>query len=161
MNRLGSGHELTDFERRVYAALRRVPRGRVISYGALARAVGCNSPRAIGQALRRNPFAPDVPCHRVIAADGTLGGFQGKSAGPALLRKLALLSREGVRFKDGRLADPARLIREPSVIERLHGTAENRAHGQTARRPFRRGREKSRAALATYIRRPLRSMKRD
>ncbi len=102
--------EISAFQRRVYAALQRVPAGRVTSYAALAAAIGCRSPRAVGQALRCNPFAPAVPCHRVIAADGGLGGFQGRRAGAALRRKRALLAAEGVFFRGGRLVDPQRLL---------------------------------------------------
>jgi methylated-DNA-[protein]-cysteine S-methyltransferase len=66
----------------------------------------------VGQALRRNPYAPRVPCHRVIAADLTLGGFRGACAGAERQAKRALLAREGVRFDTcGRLAEPARLFR--------------------------------------------------
>ena len=90
--------------------MQRVPAGRVTSYAALAAAIGCRSPRAVGQALRCNPFAPAVPCHRVIAADGGLGGFQGCRAGAALRRKRALLAAEGVFFRGGRLVDPQRLL---------------------------------------------------
>jgi methylated-DNA-[protein]-cysteine S-methyltransferase len=104
---------VTPFARRVYAALARVPRGRVTTYGELARAAGCASARAVGRALRENPFAPRVPCHRVIASDLTAGGYQGARRGAALRRKLALLAREGVRFAGGRLAEPARLVRFP------------------------------------------------
>jgi methylated-DNA-[protein]-cysteine S-methyltransferase len=99
------------FARRVYAALRKVPAGRVITYAALGRRIGCRSPRAIGQALRANPFAPQVPCHRVIASDLTPGGFNGETRGPQLARKLRLLATEGIVFKNGRLADPKRAIR--------------------------------------------------
>jgi methylated-DNA-[protein]-cysteine S-methyltransferase len=99
----------TVFEERVYAALRQVPRGRVTTYAALARRIGCGSPRAVGQALRRNPHAPDVPCHRVIASDRTPGGFAGERAGPALQRKLALLEEEGVSFAGGRLSNPGQI----------------------------------------------------
>lgn len=103
---------VTPFRRRVYAVLCQVPAGSVVSYAGLALAVGCRSPRAVGQALRRNPFAPDVPCHRVIAADGTLGGFRGETAGPELARKRRLLAAEGVLFdSQGRLREPARLRR--------------------------------------------------
>jgi len=102
--------KISAFQRRVYAALQRVPAGRVTSYAALAAAIGCRSPRAVGQALRCNPFAPAVPCHRVIAADGGLGGFQGRRAGAALRRKRALLAAEGVLFRGGRLVDPQRLL---------------------------------------------------
>jgi len=99
------------FAAKVYAALQEIPPGRVITYAALARRIGCRSPRAIGQALRANPFAPEVPCHRVIASDLTPGGFQGKKSGPALAKKLRLLAAEGVVFKNGRLADPTRALR--------------------------------------------------
>lgn len=84
------------FRRAVFAALCGVPAGRVTTYGALARAVGCHCPRAIGQALRHNPFAPLVPCHRVVAADLSLGGFNGQRHGPELERKRRLLHAEGV-----------------------------------------------------------------
>jgi len=99
----------TAFEQRVYAALRRIPRGRVVTYKALALYVECGSCRAVGQALHRNPFAPEVPCHRVIASDLTVGGFQGQRSGQALESKLRLLKAEGVRFAGRRLAEPARV----------------------------------------------------
>jgi len=102
---------ISPFATKVYDALRRIPVGKVITYAALGRRIGCHSPRAIGQALRANPFAPEVPCHRVIAADLTPGGFHGRRSGPALAKKVRLLAREGVTFKNGCLADPTRLIR--------------------------------------------------
>ena len=102
---------ISDFQQRVYAALERIPCGCVTTYALLAQAVGCGSPRAVGQALRRNPFTPRVPCHRVIAADLSLGGFQGAATGLPLRRKIGLLSKEGVQFKAGRLAEPERLFR--------------------------------------------------
>jgi methylated-DNA-[protein]-cysteine S-methyltransferase len=102
---------ISPFASRVYAALKRVPRGRVITYAALAAKIGCGSPRAVGQALRANPFAPEVPCHRVIASDLSPGGFVGQTAGPQLRRKLRLLASEGVLFRNGFLAEPRRAIR--------------------------------------------------
>ena len=101
--------QVTDFQRCVYAATKRIGRGKVTTYALLACAVGCGSPRAVGQALRRNPFAPAVPCHRVIASDLTIGGFAGETAGPAIRRKKALLEKEGVRFAGNRLADARRV----------------------------------------------------
>jgi len=101
----------TAFQARVYDTLRKVPRGQVTTYKELATAVGCGSPRAVGQALKRNPHAPEVPCHRVIASDLTIGGFQGKTGGASIRRKLALLEKEGVRFENGRLADSAQCFR--------------------------------------------------
>ena len=101
----------TEFAMRVYAAVRRIPRGQVATYGQVARAIGCGSARAVGQALRGNPFAPQVPCHRVIAADLSLGGFAGQRAGVEIRRKRRLLAAEGVRFARGRLAEPQRVCR--------------------------------------------------
>ena len=101
--------ELTPFRRRVLDAVARIPRGRVTTYRLLGDHLGCRSYQAIGQALRRNPFAPTVPCHRVIASDLTIGGFAGQRCGPEIARKLALLSSEGVEFRGGKLADRGRL----------------------------------------------------
>ena len=100
----------TPFQQRVYAALALVPRGRVTTYKQLAECLGCRSCRAVGQALKRNPYAPQVPCHRVIASDLTPGGFMGRSGGTALRRKLDLLAEEDVQFHAGRLAEPSRIF---------------------------------------------------
>jgi len=61
--------KVTEFEDRVYAMVGRVPEGMVTTYAHLARALDCGSAQAVGQALKRNPFAPEVPCHRVIRTD--------------------------------------------------------------------------------------------
>lgn len=77
----------TAFERRVYAVVRRIPKGQVRSYQWVARRLG--SPklaRAVGQALHRNPWPIRVPCHRVICSDGSLGGYAwGRAAKRRLL----------------------------------------------------------------------------
>ncbi|MCJ1242949.1 methylated-DNA--protein-cysteine methyltransferase [Trapelia coarctata] len=86
---------------RVLLALLQIPPGQFTTYGALAHFLA-SSPRAVGAALRKNPFAPAVPCHRVVAADGSIGGYMGEwGAGERVERKVALLRGEGVRF-DGR-----------------------------------------------------------
>ena len=97
--------QLTDFQRQVYQEVRKVPAGRVTTYKILARAIGCRSSQAVGQALRRNPFAPEVPCHRVIKSDLSVGGFQGELTDAALRRKMRLLKQEGVEFKGNYLKD--------------------------------------------------------
>jgi methylated-DNA-[protein]-cysteine S-methyltransferase len=91
----------TDFESRVYEAVAKIPRGRVSTYGAIASEIVSGSARAVGQALRKNPFAPEVPCHRVVRSDGSLGGFFGKSSADALAKKRQLLESEGVTFDAG------------------------------------------------------------
>ncbi|KAJ5566032.1 hypothetical protein N7535_007670 [Penicillium sp. DV-2018c] len=68
---------LTPYRRRVYRALLSVPPGRWTTYSALATYLG-SSARAVGNAMRSNPFAPEVPCHRVLAADGRVGGYKGE-----------------------------------------------------------------------------------
>ncbi|MDD5677592.1 MAG: MGMT family protein [Kiritimatiellae bacterium] len=107
----------TPFQKKVYAALLHVPRGRVITYKQLAAYLGCRSCRAVGQALKRNPYAPQVPCHRVIASDLKPGGFMGRRGGAALRRKLELLANEGVPFHAGRLAEPSRIFSFPDRRE--------------------------------------------
>jgi O-6-methylguanine DNA methyltransferase len=82
------------FHERVWAACARVPRGKVATYADLARLVGgpaFRGYRAVGGAMHRNPYAPGVPCHRVVGSDGRLTGFAG-----GLAKKRALLRAEGV-----------------------------------------------------------------
>ena len=74
-----------------------VPAGSTITYGELARRIGCRSAQAVGQALKRNPFAPHVPCHRVVAADGSIGGYFGEREGEMIDRKRKLLEKEKKR----------------------------------------------------------------
>lgn len=94
----------TPYEKRVWTALCHIPRGHFTTYGLLAAHLG-SSPRAVGNALRRNPFAPEVPCHRVVATGGALGGFKGKwpkdGEGITLDEKRGLLKGEGVKL-DGK-----------------------------------------------------------
>jgi len=65
----------TLFQQRVWQALLTIPYGETVSYGELARMVGCKSAQAVGQAVGANPIALFIPCHRVIAAHGKLGGY--------------------------------------------------------------------------------------
>lgn len=67
----------TPFQRRVWLAAREIEWGSTRTYGDLARVVTCGSPRAVGQALGANPVPIIVPCHRILAAGGGLGGFSG------------------------------------------------------------------------------------
>lgn len=100
----------TLFQKRVYAALAQIARGRVTTYKHLADCLGCRSSRAVGQALKHNPYAPHVPCHRVIASDLTPGGFMGRRGYAARKRKMDLLAQEGVKFRAGKLAEPSRIF---------------------------------------------------
>lgn len=86
----------TDFQRRVWRALMDIPYGTAISYRELARRADCpRGYQAVGQANGRNPLPILIPCHRVIGADGTLGGYSG-----GLDRKRFLLDLEGVSYRE-------------------------------------------------------------
>jgi len=85
---------LTPFQRHVLTTIRRIPVGSVWTYGQVAHAIGKpKASRAVGQALGRNPVPIVIPCHRVIAGDGSLGGYSG---GGGLTSKRLLLQMEGV-----------------------------------------------------------------
>jgi len=86
-----------ELHRRVYEVARGIPPGRVLTYGEIASRLGIDNARLIGQALGRNPFAIIVPCHRVVAAGGKLGGF---SANGGATTKRRLLAIEGARRDD-------------------------------------------------------------
>lgn len=94
----------TPYQKRVLSLLCQVPRGSVTTYALMARHLG-SSPRAVGNAMRRNPFAPEVPCHRCVATGGGLGGFKGQwprdGEGITLDEKRVLLRGEGVKMDSG------------------------------------------------------------
>jgi len=94
---------LSDWQRRVLAALAEIPRGRVTSYGALARRIGrAGAARAVGHACAANPLPLVFPCHRVVNSDRTTGFYM---RAPRHALKRALLEREGVCFEaSGRVA---------------------------------------------------------
>lgn len=81
----------TDFQKRLWAALRAIPPGEVVTYGDLAASVGSHA-RAIGLACARNPIPIIIPCHRVVARTGALTGYSG---GDGIATKAALLRLEG------------------------------------------------------------------
>lgn len=104
---LDAGHDLpldlgdfSDWDRAVLGAVRRIPAGCVSSYGRIARAIGrAGAARAVGGAVGRNPIGLFIPCHRVIAGDGTLGGYGGSwfgSRADNLDLKRRLLDHEGI-----------------------------------------------------------------
>lgn len=93
--------EGTEFQRRVWDALRAIPYGETRTYRDIAEAIGTGVARAVGQANARNPIPIIIPCHRVLAADGRLGGFMGSGeGGPESDIKRALLRIEGVRIDE-------------------------------------------------------------
>ncbi|MDO8260488.1 MAG: MGMT family protein, partial [Candidatus Magasanikbacteria bacterium] len=87
-----SDHNLSDFERSVLHELEKVPLGRVTTYQNLAKKVGKpKAARAVGNALNKNPWAPRVPCHRVVKSNGEIGGYAF-----GIEKKIGILKSEGV-----------------------------------------------------------------
>jgi len=90
---------MANFTEKVYKITALIPRGHVSTYQAIARALkNSHSSRAVGNALNKNPYAPKVPCHRVIRSNGQVGGFARGSA-----KKTDMLRKEGVAVKNGRI----------------------------------------------------------
>ena len=93
---------MSEFTERVYAECEKIPKGKLATYASIARNLK-SSPRAVGQALKRNIYAPKVPCHRVVSSDGKIGGFMGKTKGREIEHKIKLLKKEGITVVKGNI----------------------------------------------------------
>ncbi|MSR85892.1 MGMT family protein [Candidatus Woesearchaeota archaeon] len=87
----------------VYTLCKHIPKGKVTTYKEIAKALNIKAYQAVGQALRKNPYAPHVPCHRVVSSTGNLHGFKGEREGKALEEKKMLLEQEGVQVEKDRV----------------------------------------------------------
>lgn len=86
------------FNERCYSLLRKVPKGKVVTYKQLAEALNTKAYRAVGNAMNKNPYAPKVPCHRVVGSDGSLVGFAS-----GIKNKIKLLEKEGIVIKNNKI----------------------------------------------------------
>jgi methylated-DNA-[protein]-cysteine S-methyltransferase len=86
------------FNERCYDLLRKVPKGKVTTYKALAKALKSKAYRAVGNAMNKNPYAPKVPCHRVINSNGEVGGFANGTK-----KKIEMLKKEGIEIKNNKI----------------------------------------------------------
>jgi len=86
------------FSERCYKLLKKVPKGKVTTYKELAKALKTKAYRAVGNAMNKNPFAPKVPCHRVVKSNGEPGGFASGTK-----KKIQLLKKEGIEIKQGKI----------------------------------------------------------
>lgn len=103
--------KVTPFRAKVLDALCQVPKGKVTTYKYLSEHIGCRSNQAIGQALKHNPFAPEVPCHRVVKTDRSIGGFSGQTSGAKIDKKISLLKGEGVMFMEDGTVEEKHIFR--------------------------------------------------
>jgi methylated-DNA-[protein]-cysteine S-methyltransferase len=87
------------FNERCYEVLKKVPKGKVTTYAELAKAIGSpRAARAVGNAMNKNPYAPKVPCHRVVGSNGKMVGFAS-----GIDKKIKLLKKEGVEIANGKV----------------------------------------------------------
>ena len=89
---------MKSFNERCYQALKKVPRGKVTTYREIAKTLKSKAYRAVGNAMKKNPYAPKVPCHRVVKSDGSIGGFASGTK-----KKVQLLKKEGIEIKKGKI----------------------------------------------------------
>ena len=102
---------MTEFQEKVYSAVKLIPTGKVSTYKHLAEHLSCKSFQAIGQALKKNPYAPEVPCHRVIKSDLSIGGYFGAIEGDEITKKISLLKSEGIELdEEGKLLSEAQVF---------------------------------------------------
>ena len=84
------------FQKKVWSYLKKIPRGKLKTHSQVAKAIGKpRAVRAVATAIGKNPYAPRIPCHRVIRSDGSLGGYSGKGG---IKTKKLLLNKEGIRL---------------------------------------------------------------
>ena len=86
------------FNQKVWALTSRIPAGKVTTYAQIARKLGTQAYRAVGNAMNKNPYAPGVPCHRVVGSNGSLTGYA-----HGLAKKQAMLEAEGVALRNGKV----------------------------------------------------------
>jgi len=90
-----------NLDKKIYKKLLEVPKGKITTYGELAKAVGLkNGQRAVGKIMNKNPYPVIIPCHRVIKSDGKIGGY---AYGEEI--KSNMLAREGIVIKNGKILD--------------------------------------------------------
>ncbi len=86
------------FNQKVYKICQQIPRGKVSTYKEIAKKLNSKAYRAVGNAMNKNPYAPKVPCHRVINSNGNVGGFASGTK-----NKIKMLEKEGVIIKNNKV----------------------------------------------------------
>ncbi len=101
---------MKSFSERVWNLMRKIPRGKVTTYKELAHTLNTKAYRAVGNACRNNPYAPEVPCHRVVKSNGNIGGFGGDVSGKNVKKKIDLLKKENVKVENGKVTNFEKLL---------------------------------------------------
>lgn len=95
----------TEFQNKVYDLCKKIPKGKVTTYKIIAKKIGTKAYRAVGTALNKNPFAPEVSCHRVVNSNGFAGGFA-----KGINKKIKLLKKEGVEVKNCKIKNFRKIL---------------------------------------------------
>lgn len=98
---------LNNFKLEVYDAVRKIPSGKVTTYKEVAAYLNSSACRAVGRALASNPFAPEVPCHRVVKSSGQIGGY---TAQGGIKKKISLLKKEAVNIRNNRIVEFEKIL---------------------------------------------------
>ncbi len=96
---------MTTFEKSCYELLKKIPKGRVTTYKEIAVALNSRAYQAVGSAMAKNPYAPEVPCHRVVNVNGKIGNYQ-----LGVEKKIEILESEGVKVEYGVVVDFERVL---------------------------------------------------
>jgi len=94
---------MKSFNERCYSLLKKVPRGKVTTYKEIAHALKTRAYQAVGNAMRNNPYSPEVPCHRVVKSEGSIGGFRGEKTGKVISDKISMLRKEGIIIENKKI----------------------------------------------------------
>lgn len=89
---------MKSFSEKIYELLKQIPTGRITTYKEIAKALNTKGFRAVGNALNKNPDAPQVPCHRVVKSNGEIGGYAFEFE-----KKINLLEKEGIKIENGKI----------------------------------------------------------
>ena len=88
------------FQDKVLSLVKKIPKGKITTYKQIGKALRKKAYRAVGNALNKNPYAPQTPCHRVVCSDRTLGGYS-----KGVNKKIQLLKKEGIEIKKNKIID--------------------------------------------------------
>lgn len=90
------------FQENVWKLMKQIPKGKVTTYGQIAKKLGTKAYRAVGSVCKRNPYAPVVPCHRVVKSNGEVGNYSGSGG---IKKKISLLKKEGITVRNNKIVD--------------------------------------------------------
>ncbi len=95
------------FNQKVWNLTKKIPKGKVTTYKILAEKLSTRAYRAVGNAMAKNPYAPKVPCHRVVNSNGEVGNYSGKGGKKG---KIRMLEKEGIKIKNNKVVDFEKVV---------------------------------------------------